>query len=108
MRAAKSVCVTVRGALTEESLKRKQTLKKAPVCVSDWIHPGYRKKSVSGPECWRSLGNHTILFVSQKNQVTHLLVTCYWTALTPSGASKNIPENVLTVFCEKMFAILTL
>lgn len=39
----------------------------------------------------RSLGSHTILFVSQKNQVTHLLVTRRWTASTPSGAPKNTP-----------------
>lgn len=61
-----------------------------------------------GQESLYSGGICRVLFVSQKIQVTHLLVICYLTALTPSGAPKNIcshSENAPTVLCVKMFAI---
>lgn len=52
-------------------------------------------ESTSGLQSSGSLGVHMILFVSQRNQVTHLLATRCWTALTPSAAPKN--KHTLTL-----------
>lgn len=72
-------------------------------CVCDTGDPGWRKSAL-GRESWCSPGIHAILFVSHRNQVTHLLVTRSWTSFSPSGALINIPsrsENVPLLFCVK-------